>query len=657
MMSKSPKKSNMTENSLFVNFRNANNEISRFISDIDSSIPLLPPIGNDLAQRSADSCVAGIVVSRIRKKFAKPSPKNKQILDENCFSLWKENEESIMCRSSKNGFYDRNLIAKMRSWLNHKLNGFHIDWKKVDVTIPPGETFISSQGRTCAVFKFTDPNHWTYTSEVLVDSVELCFNHYGMNHALDQLFKASKHVLTDEILDKLVAISKGLRQYEDSLDAFINKPLSKVITAYKFVCVATEVNGSRATTVAKDNDARRLIEVQPLFNVILQFTVGQELRKLLKRNCFINLETGQDLHARLSTNFDLCTIDSSSASDLISLYVLKQVLPDHIYKYIKRFRTQFTLIQTDYYYTYKVSAMGNGFTFELLTLMTACIGALSSTEYTAYGDDLIILDEAYEQCVQYMKSFGFKINEAKSFKHTDNIRESCGAFAVRGYGLVPCYSIEWIASVGDYIVTCNKIKLIADELKVIGPHTQIVKERLQELWECLSSLSPARLKGPVPHYRGHNYNLVSFDHYVWHPNWKRSLSSIDDNSYHTIKGGSKKGTSNFFLRLGVYLYYYNTAPDGSRLPLGDVLIGSLFRKKQVYMVEASKDIDIVRALLSCRSGKIEKTFLRGEFINQTLQVCHLGDGSSVSMKVCREYRSLLLKHLVIAQCVLKASLD
>lgn len=618
------------KNGLYLPYKKVNNRVIEFIADC--KVFDLPPIGHDLALLDADSAVSGIIIHRLSKKFQKPLPGIRKRLDERCYTAWKENELAISFRTKANGFYRERLFSEMRIWLESALKGFYIDYKNVDAKLPPGETFVSSKGDVCSIAKLTNPTHWTYTVDITDQCIDLCHYHSAFREALYKLHPFS---IGDEDLALLVDVHRGIITHTD-YDQFSKKPLNWIITAWRFLHVATPCQGGRATTVDKDNEKRRLIDVQPMFNVILQFSVGQELRTCLRKNKFINLETGQELHARLTLMFHFCTIDSHSASDSISLYALTRVLPRVVYKHIALLRTPFTLIEGDYHYTYKVSAMGNGYTFELLSLLTACIGAISSSEFTAYGDDLIISDCDYSRCKKNMESFGFMINEDKSFYGSHNIRESCGAYSVRDYGLVPCYSIVWVANHIDFITLCNKIYLIQDQLKIIGPKTGSLKKMLLNLWEDIVSLCPASLKGPVPHFRGFNWSMTNFADYVWFPNYVRSLHSR-----------KRLQETNISYRIAVRVFY-----NGPKL--SDICVGTLLRKKQVVERTDRSNVDSVTAILSCSSGKLQNRFNRGDLNVSPVTVIYF-ENAVIPLHTLRDLRNDLFRLVVTSHVVVEAS--
>ena len=76
-----------------------------------------------------------------------------------------------------------------------------------------------------------------------------------------------------------------------------------------------------------------------------------------------------------------------------------------------------------------VSSMGNGFTFELMSLILLGVTRFYSANSSVFGDDIIVPLDVAPEVVEAITGLGFLVNKRKSF--FDGItRESCGAFMV-----------------------------------------------------------------------------------------------------------------------------------------------------------------------------------------------------------------------------------
>lgn len=189
------------------------------------------------------------------------------------------------------------------------------------------------------------------------------------------------------------------------------------------------IRGSNWTSVPKTFKTDRGINVEPLINIFLQKGVGSVIRSRLRRTG-INLNdqsANQKLAMEGSRTGKFATIDLSMASDTVSEQLVLQLLPFEWFCLMDDIRSRETLLPSgSWLLQEKFSAMGNGYTFELESLIfysllaVTCDGTIS-----VYGDDLICPSECYEQVVHNLKLLGFEPNLTKSFNHGP-FRESCG---------------------------------------------------------------------------------------------------------------------------------------------------------------------------------------------------------------------------------------
>lgn len=192
--------------------------------------------------------------------------------------------------------------------------------------------------------------------------------------------------------------------------------------------IDTVVRGNRFTTVPKDALKDRGICIEPGINISLQLAVGAEIRSRLK-SVGIDLNHGQALHGLLAELHCgvLATIDLSSASDTVARKLVELLLPSDWYHLLNSLRSPLTRMKGKWYYLEKFSSMGNGFTFELETLIFWAIAQEISGEdlVSVYGDDIIVLAEHAESVLSALAFFGFTPNPKKTFKEGP-FRESCG---------------------------------------------------------------------------------------------------------------------------------------------------------------------------------------------------------------------------------------
>lgn len=201
------------------------------------------------------------------------------------------------------------------------------------------------------------------------------------------------------------------------------------------------VRGNRFSTVPKDGLKDRGICIEPSFNLGYQLDCGDTIRTKLK-TIGIDLKHGQAIHQAAAKQASMdgkrATIDLSNASDTICRVLPRLVLPNDWFELLDSLRSPMTLIEGKWVRLEKFSSMGNGFTFELETLifvtLARCVARLqgeSDHDVLCYGDDLIVPSGCAEKLCEALKFFGFTPNTNKTFLSGD-FRESCGGDFFKG---------------------------------------------------------------------------------------------------------------------------------------------------------------------------------------------------------------------------------
>jgi hypothetical protein len=216
----------------------------------------------------------------------------------------------------------------------------------------------------------------------------------------------------------------------------------------------TVVNGSRLTTVLKNETTRRTIAIEPSGNMALQLAAGMYLEGAL-RMIGLDIRDQQPknklLARRGSIDGSVATIDLKSASDMFSIDLVRKLMPPAWFKLLTSIRSEF--IQTDSGEQVKlnmISTMGNGFTFPLMTLIiTALVYAnrrvrggppmfIDWSSTCVFGDDIIIPTAEYESLTTVLEQAGLVVNHDKSY-FSGPFRESCGGDYYNGYDSTPFY--------------------------------------------------------------------------------------------------------------------------------------------------------------------------------------------------------------------------
>lgn len=231
---------------------------------------------------------------------------------------------------------------------------------------------------------------------------------------------------------------------------------------FKFLCFARMLSrvtyvrqASRFSTVRKNNEKDRPIDVQPLCNMLVQRQLGNGLRSLLRAQG-VDLDSLADSHRRRISDNSIATIDLQNASDSIHRSLVKFLFPKKVFDMLDCSRTFFTEgLNGDYIVTQKISAMGNGFTFELMTVILRALGLQYDSEFSVFGDDIIIKNQFAEDLIKDLCAVGFVVNKAKSFINS-KFRESCGGNYHDDFGYIESYDFEYPESIHDCVVLNNK---------------------------------------------------------------------------------------------------------------------------------------------------------------------------------------------------------
>lgn len=231
------------------------------------------------------------------------------------------------------------------------------------------------------------------------------------------------------------------------------------------------VRGNRFTTVPKSATTLRPICIEPHVNIVLQKMVGSCISRRLKHHGLdISLQQNRnrDLAKRASMFDDLATIDLASASDTISTQLVRNLLPPDWFDLLNNLRSHETGYdgkdqgEIEWHKNHKFSSMGNGFTFELETLIFWAIAkaaAPSGSIAVSYGDDIILPNDK-ETIATLLETFqycGLTVNHEKSFI-TGPFKESCGHDYVDGLNIRPFFIKEEIQRVSQVKSTLNGIR-------------------------------------------------------------------------------------------------------------------------------------------------------------------------------------------------------
>lgn len=225
------------------------------------------------------------------------------------------------------------------------------------------------------------------------------------------------------------------------------------------------VQGNVLFTVPKNHEIDRCACKEPDFNMYMQRGAGNEIRSCLQRfGIDLNDQSrNRNLARSGSVDGSLATLDLSSASDSICRELVFQLLPIDWFVALDSIRSPVSLIEGDIHVNEMFSSMGNGFTFELESLLfytiarATCYHTGVSGVVSVYGDDIIVPTGAAHDVISVLSFLGFSVNTKKSFIEGP-VRESCGGHYRSGSDITPFYLKGEIKTLTDLIHIANQIR-------------------------------------------------------------------------------------------------------------------------------------------------------------------------------------------------------
>lgn len=248
-----------------------------------------------------------------------------------------------------------------------------------------------------------------------------------------------------------------------------------------------ERDHSRYSTVRKNNAIDRSIDLQPFINMLVQRAIGLGLKELIKSEFGLDLEVLQPVHGSMIRDRRFSTIDLRNASDSNTWSLCEFLFPKWFVNLLRKACPTYTEgLDGHFYVTKKISSMGNGFTFELMTLVLLATVRQLDAGGSVFGDDIVISTTHAPRLVKVLESAGWVVNVDKTFIDS-SFRESCGYNYHDEFGYMRSYDFEYPETIGDCIVFANKCFLL-------GSIPFFAK-----LHSLLYRAIPKALRGPVPH--------------------------------------------------------------------------------------------------------------------------------------------------------------
>lgn len=397
--------------------------------------------------------------ARFIEKFEEPDRNTKDQRRQDAWSRWITTDDKL-----QKGVILGPNWAKARLLVHATLANFKLG----DLAFTNGSNFEPVGNRTSIACKLEDV--WTITPDCFDIFAQYSYWHRALKFSVKKRFKSycTKHRYEARNINRIL------------WDRFKNfdKPAFEIYK-FKLFCIVTFVNGNRWSTVPKNNLKDRSICLEPMCNMLVQRAVGLGVRKCLKDNLGIDLDSLADVHKNRLRDDSIATIDLSDCSDTISLSLVRYLVPSRVFNRILACRSDMTLGPDDnYYFIKKVSSMGNGFTFDLMTLILTALTRSYDSKSSVFGDDIICQNLFADEIVSDLKIAGFSVNPNKT-NIRSAYRELCGAHYIDGYGYATTFSLKWLQNPHDLIVACNKVAILAD----LYPDT--FEPLRSAIWKCV----------------------------------------------------------------------------------------------------------------------------------------------------------------------------
>lgn len=469
-------------------------QAERIFADRVSELPQLPPLGPQFMELGGRDLRDALIVHRIVSQFSlAPSVEDTRQLEAAGFREMLDYDASFVPTSWRTlGPDDRRVFIGAQEFLRSMLKSFK---KTYRVKFPRNETHVSAKGDTSLYAKLAHLDQWTVSADAIDYSHRIVWNNRALRKMVKSHFREKFAGTWRTVLAKWKA-----ELPEDLSDGSIGF----AIIGKMFRSLVTIVGTSRLSSVPKNNRARRVITLEPLWNMICQLSYSLDLRDCFTKFTGFSLSWLQTWHKSRIASGD-ATIDFSNASNSNWWQKVVELWPRRITSDLAKLRTGIAEHKGEYFPLQMMAPMGCGFTFEVMTLTLLAYSRQFCKRATVFGDDVIMSPEGAEGFISFVTKVGWKINESKSFI-CGNFRESCGAFydlAAREY--LVSYDFPPFEDHIDIVVTMNKLR----DLFISSGASESLKEWMVVTWVALAKLVPAELfSHPAVNLQGSTVDFV-----------------------------------------------------------------------------------------------------------------------------------------------------
>lgn len=258
----------------------------------------------------------------------------------------------------------------------------------------------------------------------------------------------------------------------------------------------TTVGANEYFTVPKNGLTDRSCCMEAPVNLAYQLAVGKVLRRRALKCLNIDLNHGAEHHQLLackgSLDGTIATLDLSSASDRWARELVRYLLPADWRVLLDSLRATHTSFGGKRLYLEKFSSMGNGFTFELETILFATLAHVVQTavgvdgDVFCYGDDLVVPVAMALPLAEALESVGHSLNMKKSF-WKGPFRESCGGDYHWGEAVNTAKLEKLPEKPSDWMALANNLRRVAGDC----PRRWAL---IKPVWEKVLTYIPSQIR-------------------------------------------------------------------------------------------------------------------------------------------------------------------
>lgn len=241
--------------------------------------------------------------------------------------------------------------------------------------------------------------------------------------------------------------------------------------------------------VPKSYAKKRIIMTEASLNTYFQIGLGNVMKRVLHKNTGIDFSVQPEHNSALakigSVGGGFATIDLKQCSDYIALGLVEYIFPKTVSAWIKVLRTPCVEIDgLGKRPLNMASTMGNGFTSALQsTLLAAVVLGVYKTldikperpdkgshgNFGVFGDDIVVLEQAYPLVCDVLTHLGMIVSENKCFDKGP-FRESCGHDYHDGIDVRGVYCTTY-TSLQDYYSIFNRLSMWSARHSIRLPKT------------------------------------------------------------------------------------------------------------------------------------------------------------------------------------------